>query len=168
MQAVFLTFPLLLHSRLLLISPYGLYVWVTAHVLHSAPHVSCTSPPSPRWNRMVKESIFQSYWRPLIKNVEICNHMEACKLYKPLTVCGKHLKVCNVNIYCLMNIAWMWEVNGVSFNYHLNEKARCSFWHFSNDHVCWIIYIRILHAVTYWWFKFGCESWTESRSRSVI
>lgn len=166
MQAVFLTFPLLLHSYPPLISPYGLHVWVTARSVRGPSHISLISPPSPsllqcemKHNLHLKMSVFKSYWRPLI--------MKTIIIWKPASF-TRNIWRCNVNAYCLINIARTWVDDGFSFNYHVNEKARCSHWHLSNDHVCWIIYIHILHDVTYCRFKLGCESWTERRSRSCI
>lgn len=37
-----------------------------------------------------------------------------------------------------------------------------------NEHVCRIIYICILHGVTYWSFQFGSVRWTESWSPSAV
>lgn len=68
-------------------------------------------------------------------------------------------------MHCFKNIALKLEVNGLICSYQINEKERCSYWHLSNEHVCQMIYIHMLHGVTFWQFKFGCERWTESRRR---
>ncbi len=105
MQAVSLTFPLLQHSRPLLMSPYGLYVSVTAHVLNSAPHISHTSPPSCsslRWKRMFKESKFESYWQPLIKMLRT-NRLKALQNFT------RHLLyVTNILRYAMLMHAALW------------------------------------------------------------
>lgn len=61
------------------LSPCTCFVLCSSHISH-VYSIIC----SLRWNRMLKESMFESYWWPLIKNVQIKsnNHIGACKLYK--------------------------------------------------------------------------------------
>lgn len=63
-------------------SPADLSIWFiclsyrTCSVLESAPHIS-PSLSNVRWKGVLKASVSERCRRPLITNVEICNHMEA-------------------------------------------------------------------------------------------